>query len=123
MNWFEKIIKNNWRKIIAGVILCCVALVLVLNHESKENSDITFSTKKNTISLTINGEVRSPGTYEVPFGSTLMDNTHRFGGFTMYANLVKIDPYTPLTKDTVISIKTKSKTDDRNYDQLYVMPE
>lgn len=127
-NMFSKFIKTSWRKIAAGIVLCLIAAVLVVNYENQRSAVPTiatsaFASKPNTVTLTITGEVVKPGVYQVKAGSSIMDNIHEFGGFTMYADISKIDVDAPLTKDKTLSVKSRSAIDKRNYDSLYVMPD
>ncbi|MBQ9625188.1 MAG: SLBB domain-containing protein [Clostridia bacterium] len=113
-------LKNNFRKILAGIILCAVAWVMVINGNvtkplNKENAD-------EEITLTIMGNVLKPGSQRVKKGSTIMENMHLFGGFTADADTSTIDLYSPLEKDTKVTIKKRTGQDNNNYDSLYEMP-
>lgn len=118
-----ELIKRHWRKIAAGIIICLAAVILVVNNENESKENSTVATKTATVALTITGEVVRPGVYNVSVGSSVKDNMHLFGGFTMYADISKVDIDAPLTKDTAISVKARSSTDNRDYDSLYVIPE
>ncbi|MBQ5850404.1 MAG: SLBB domain-containing protein [Lachnospiraceae bacterium] len=118
MNKLLKRIKNNWRKITIGAIVFIIASIMTLT-----NQNTPATNKSKTVLLTISGEVANPGVYEIRKGSSLDDNLHIFGGYTLRADLSKLNTSAPINKNTSINIKTKKGNDNINYDDLYSIPD
>lgn len=113
----------NKQKLILGIILCLVATVMVFRHEHEGAKDSTSASRDKTVVLSISGEINAPGTYSVKYGSTIMENINIFGGFTANADINKVDVNAPLTKDTTLSVKSRSTSDSRDYNSLYELPD
>jgi len=53
-----------------------------------------------TVEISLDGEVRFPGTYTVPLGTRLHDVIYKAGGVTPNADLSSFDLSAPIVKDT-----------------------
>ena len=110
---------NNWRKLLAGLILVAVAGFIVYNGSFLKQD---ASPKEEEITLTVLGQVAKPGSYKIKRGSSIKSNMHLFGGFSPDADVSAIDITSALEKDTKITVKKRTGTDNNNYDSLYEPP-
>lgn len=74
--------KNIW---IVLMICLIIGIIYVLPKSEKELQ--TFKVEHELIEVTIKGEVKRPGTYQVKKGMTLSYLIHLSGGLTEYADI------------------------------------
>lgn len=91
--------------IIIVTIILLVTLSLIIN---KDSSKEYISSNSSTVLVTIKGEIKNPGTYEVNEYARVLDVVRKAGGITYLGNESKVNLADKVSDGMIINVPQKT---------------